>query len=350
MYPNKRKAAVFYGVNDIRIEELDMPQVGANEVLIQNKAVGICGSDVHFYKEGQIGPYIPKPGHILGHECAGIIIAVGEEVKDKKVGNRVAIEPGIACGRCELCKKGKYNLCRKMLFMSHPDPLHEGAFAEYIVQPAEFTYLLADHISYEEGAMAEPLSVAMQTIKRGHLTPGDTIAILGSGPIGLCILLAVKAAGASEVYNTDQYDYRVEFAKKFGATDAFNSDKENVIENIMSATNNRGVDLVIETAAQAQTYEQSTSLATRGGRIVLVGMSSETHFPISVFDIIDKELDISSVFRYDNVYGVAVSLINNGSVPIKKIITHHFDFKDVSKALDLVHVRGDKVIKAVVTF
>lgn len=350
MYPTKRKAAVFYGVNDIRIEELDVPKIGPNDVLIQIKAVGVCGSDVHFYKEGRIGPYVPKPGHILGHECAGQIVAVGENVKDRKVGDRVAIEPGIPCAHCELCKKGKYNLCREILFMSHPLPYREGAFVEYVKQPADFTYLLADHVSYEEGAMAEPLAVALQAMKRGRMTAGDTVAVLGSGPIGICMLLAAKAMGAAEVYCTDRNDFRVEFAKQLGATAAFNPDTEDVVEKIMQATNGRGVDLVIEAAGQAQTYEQATSLATRGGRIVFVGMSAETHFPISVFDIIDKELDVTSVFRYDNVYGAAVALINNGSIPIKKIITHYFKIDDVAEAMDVVHERRDNAIKVVVNF
>jgi L-iditol 2-dehydrogenase len=350
MYPKKRKAAVYYGKDDLRIEEIDVPKIKPNEVLIKIKAVGICGSDVHFYKEGRIGPYVPKPGHILGHEPAGVIVAVGENVKNRKVGDRVAIEPGIPCGECELCRKGKYNLCKEMLFMTHTNPYREGAFVEYVPQPAQFTYFLNDNVSFEEGAMAEPLSVAMQAIKNGNLKPGESVAILGSGPIGICMLLASRAAGASEVYNTDLDDTRVNCAKEFGATDAFNAKKEDIVERIMKATNNRGVDLVIETAGAAETYENATSLATRGGKIVFVGMSAETHFPINVFNIIDKELIVSSVFRYNNVYGAAVSLINNGLIPIKKIITHRFKLEDASKALNLAYMRDDNVIKAVVTF
>jgi len=348
--PEKRKAAVFYGVDDLRIESLGVPEIGPDEVLIENKAVGVCGSDVHFYKEGNIGPLVPEPGHILGHECAGKIVETGENVDDSMLGKRVAVEPGTPCGQCEFCKKGKYNLCPDMSFMGHPDPFREGALVEYFPQSAAFTYELADHVSYKEGAMAEPLSVAMQAIKQGNLKPGDTVAILGSGPIGICLLLAAKAAGAAKVFNTDVMDYRLDFAKQFGAEDVYNPEEEDVVDNIMDATDGRGVDLVIDAAATSETYEQSTALAVRGGTIVFVGMASKTHFPINTFEIGDKELTIASVFRYANVYDRAVKLINDGSVPIKKIITHEYDIENVAEAMDLAHDRRDDVIKAVVTF
>lgn len=345
----KRRTAVFYGINDMRIEELDVPKLGPCDVLVKVKAVGVCGSDVHFYKEGRIGPYVPRPGHIIGHESAGEIVAVGENVKDRKVGDRVAMEPGTPCGQCDLCKKGKYNLCRDMMFMGHPDPEREGAYVEYTVLPAGYTYLLPDSMSFEEGAMMEPLAVAMQAFKRGRVKAGDTIAILGCGPIGLSMLLAAKAFGCTEVYMTDSIQYRLDYAKEFGATKVFNIDAEDFVKGIMEATNNKGVDVVIEAAGNPDAYKYCTSIATRGGVCVFVGMSAEEMFPINVFEIIDKELDITSVFRYENVYEQAVRLAGAGLIDMNKLITHRMPLEKIGEAMDIAHEKRDNAIKVVIT-
>lgn len=346
---NKRKAAVFYGVDDLKIEEIDVPKMGPDDVLVKVKAVGVCGSDVHFYKEGRIGPYVPKPGHILGHEAAGEIVAVGENVKDRKVGDRVALEPGTPCGKCDLCKKGKYNLCKDMMFMSHPDPAREGAMVEYTVMPAGFTYLLPESMSFEEGAMIEPLAVAMQALKRGRVKAGQTVAILGCGPIGLSMLLACKAFGCTEIYMTDLIEYRLNYAKEFGATKVFNIKKEDFVKGIMEATGGRGVDVVIEAAGSPEAYKYCTSVATKGGVVVFVGMSAEEMFPINVFEIIDKELDITSVFRYENVYEQAIRLAGAGLIDMKKIITHKMPLEKAAEAMDAAYEKKDNALKIVLT-
>jgi L-iditol 2-dehydrogenase len=346
----KRKAVVFYGVDNFKIEELDIPKIGPDDVLVRIKSVGVCGSDVHFYKEGRIGPYVPKPGHIIGHECAGEIVEVGKNVKDRKPGDRVAIEPGTPCGHCDLCKIGKYNLCREMSFMGHPDPVREGALVEYSVTSAAFTYPLADSMSFDEGAMLEPLAVAMQALKRGRVKAGHTLAILGSGPIGLSMLLAAKAFGCAETYMTDRIQYRLDYAKKFGATKTFNADKDDYVKEIMEATHGRGVDVVIEAAGNPEAYKRSTSIATRGGMVVFVGMAAEEMFPINVFEITDRELDIASVFRYANVYDQAIRLAGAGLIDMKKLITHRMPMEKAGEAMNMAYEKRDNVIKIVINF
>lgn len=347
--PFKRKAVVFYGVDNFKIEELEVPKVGPDDVMVRVKAVGVCGSDVHFYKEGRIGPYVPQPGHIIGHECAGEIVEVGARVTDRKVGDRVAIEPGTPCGHCDLCKVGKYNLCKNMMFMGHPDPAREGALVEYTVLPAAFTYLLPDTMSFEEGAMIEPLAVAMQALKRGRVKAGQTVAILGAGPIGLSILLAAKAFGCTEIYMTDPLEYRMDYAKQFGATQVFNAATADYVKGIMAATGGRGVDVVFEAAGNPDAYKNSTAIATRGGVVVFLGMAAAEMFPINVFEIIDRELDVTSVFRYENVYGQAIRLAGSGLIDMNQLITHKMPFEKAGEAMTAAYEKRDKAIKIVLT-
>lgn len=346
-----RKAAVMYGVDDIRVEDIPMPSdMGDDDVLIRVMSVGVCGSDVHFYKEGKIGAMAVVPPHTLGHECAGEIVEVGANVKHLKVGDRVAVEPGKPCGKCEFCQKGKYNLCPDMIFMSapHPKKLDEGAFVEYSVRPAGFCFKIPEHVTYDEGAMAEPLSVALQALKRGRVTAGQTMAILGCGPIAFSILLAAKAYGVSEIYMTDVVDYRIDKAAELGAAKAYNVAKDDYINEIIKETNGRGVDVVIDTTANDKAYESMTDIVMRGGVIVLVGMRSDEMAQLNVGAIIDKELDVTSVFRYDNVYQKAVNLIASGMVDMNKLITHKKPLEEVVEALEIAAQRKDNCIKVVV--
>ena len=345
----RRKAAVFYGISDIRMEEIPAPCVCDDDVLIRIKAVGVCGSDVHYYKEGRIGPYEPKPGHILGHEAAGEVVSVGKNVKNRKIGDRVAIEPGYSCRKCEYCKSGKYNLCKDMMFMSHPDPIQEGCMTEYVAWPADFTHLLPDNVTYEEGAMAEPLSVALQALKRGGVKPGQSIAIFGCGTIGLCIMLAAEAFGCSEIYMIDKTEYRLSKAANLGAKKVVNIKEGDYVNTIKNETGGAGVDVVLEASGSPEAYLKSTALVKRGGTVVLVGSSAEKVFPVCIFEIIDKELNISSVFRYNNVYGQAIKLLSSGLVDMKKIITHRMPLKDAGIAMDMVFEQRDGIIKAVLS-
>lgn len=350
MGKRKRKAAIFYGVDDIRIEKIEMPKVSPNDVLIEVKAVGICGSDLHYYKEGKIGIHVPTKGHILGHECAGEIVEVGKEVKDKKVGDRVAVEPGVPCRKCKLCKEGRYNLCKNMMFRSHPTPVCEGAFVEYLISPADFAYKIPDIMSYEEGAMLEPLAVGMQATERGEIKAGDRVAILGCGPIGLSTLQAAKARGAAEVYMTDLLKKRLTKAKELGASAAIDVSIEDPVKAIQELTDDEGVDVVIEAVGSVKVYQQSTGLARRGGIVVFVGMTAEMMIPLNIFDIIDKGLDVRGVFRYANVYPAGIALASTGKVNMKALITHRFPFDEIAKAMDFAYKQKKNLLKVVLNF
>lgn len=333
-----RKAAVMTGIDKMNIERIPMPVLSdPDDVLINIKSVGICGSDIHYFKEGKIGTRVVKPPHILGHECAGVIAAVGSNVTSLKIGDRVAVEPSKPCGKCEFCMKGKYNLCTDMLFMAAPHPFKhsEGAFSEYSVRPANFCFKIPDHVTFEEAAMAEPLAVALQALKRGRVSAGQTIAIIGCGPIALCVLLSAKAYGCSTIYMSDVVDYRLDYAMKLGAYKVFNAASVDYVSEILKETEGRGVDVVIDTTGSEKAYPAAVDLVMRGGVIVLVGNGVNRIVPFNVGAVLDKELDVVGVFRYDNIYRKAIDLIASGAVDLKKIITHRYPVEDITEAFSV---------------
>lgn len=211
--PQNMKAAVMNNTREIKIETVPVPDINHDEVLIKVMAVGICGSDLHYYTNGRIGNYVVEKPFILGHECAGEIAAVGSAVDQFKVGDRVAVEPGVTCGRCEACKEGRYNLCPDVQFLATP-PV-DGAFVQYIKMRQDFVFLIPDSLSYEDAALIEPFSVGIHAAARTKLQPGSTIAIMGMGPVGLMAVAAAKAFGAGTIIATDLEPLRLEAAKKW---------------------------------------------------------------------------------------------------------------------------------------
>ncbi len=345
MPDNKMKAAVLHKPRDVRIEQVYAPSLASDTVLVRVGAVGVCGSDVHYYVEGRIGRYVVEKPLILGHEIAGTVEAVGDRVTGLRPGDRVAIEPGVPCRKCDYCKKGRYNLCPDVVFMATP-PI-DGAFCEYITTPADFAHKLPENMSLDEGALMEPLSVGIAAVRRGRVSPGERVAILGAGPIGLMVLLACKAYGASETAVVDLDPIRLQMAQRMGATTIIDASKGDPGSAI---TKNRpdGVDVVIEAAGSVPTAQLSTRLVRRGGRVVWVGLPGQAQVPINVLEVVDKEVDILGVFRYANTYPEAIQLVTAGLVDVKPMITHHLPLDSTTEALELMHTRVDGAIKVVV--
>jgi len=342
----KMKAAFLYKPGDVRIEKIDIPKIETNEVLIEIKAVGICGSDIHYFKHGNIGNCIVKEPLILGHEAAGEIVEVGENVKNWKAGDRVTIEPGVPCRKCNFCKEGRYNLCKDVIFMATP-PVN-GAFTEYIAYPGDFLFRLPDNLSYEEGAMMEPLSVGVYSAKRGKVEPGKTVAILGMGTIGLVTLQAARAFGASQIIVTDIEQSRLDFAKKLGADYTLNA-REDI--NILNKINNiaqRGVDVAIEAAGEVITCQQAISMVKKGGTVVLIGQSEKNKFDLDVNSIITKELDIKGIFRYANMYQTCIDLVNSKKINVKNMVSKHFNLDETLQALKYADENKANSIKTMI--
>lgn len=340
----KVKAGVLEKPFVFGIKEVDIPDPGPDQVLVKTKAVGICGSDVHYYVEGRIGPYIVDQPLILGHETAGVIEAVGKNVTHLKKGDRVALEPGVPCGCTDFVKRGLYNLCPSIQFFATP-PVH-GTFAEYFVHDANFTFKLPDNVSFEEGAICEPLSVGIHAVRQGNVGLGSRVLIMGAGPIGLVNLLAAKAAGAGIIIVVEGYKKRADMAEKLGATHVLNTiNAAEILEEINRITNNKGVDVVLECSGAARAAQTAVKALTPGGTLVFIGLFSQLEVPMDLNAITQKELTYKGVFRYRNTYPTAIDLMASGRIDVKPLVTVRFPWQQVKEAMDCAHKDAANQIK-----
>lgn len=321
----------------IERRELPIPIPGPGEVLVRLQATGVCGSDVHYFRDGRIGRYVVRAPLVLGHETAGDVVAVGEGVETCQAGDRVALEPGVPCLRCSACREGRYNLCARVLFMATP-PIH-GAFVEYVAHPAAFTFQLPTRVSYAEGALAEPLAVGLQCAARVGELLGRRVLVVGAGTIGQMVLQVARAAGASSVTVVDPVSYRLGVATQMGANVAVAPDDlppEAVFDIAIEASGNREAALL------------AASRVRRGGKIVLVGLTPHGDVGMPVASIVDNELDVLGVFRYANQYEKALQLMASGAVKALPLIAETYSLSDVQTALLAADQHRDRCIKVLV--
>lgn len=342
----KMKVAVMEGIGKIGFTERDIPVPKDDEVLVKLEYVGICGSDLHYYESGAIGDYVVKPPFVLGHEPGGVVVEVGKNVSHLKVGDRVALEPGKTCGHCEFCKEGKYNLCPDVIFFATP-PV-DGVFQEYVAHEADLCFKLPDNVSTLEGALIEPLAVGFHAAIQGDAHLGQKAVVMGSGCIGLVSMMALKARGVSEVYVVDIMEKRLDKAMELGADGVINGAKEDAVSKVMELTGGKGADLVIETAGTEITTRQAISLTKKGSTIVLVGYSKSGEMTLPMSLALDKELTFKTVFRYRNIYPMAIDAVAKGKVNLKGIVTDIFTLDQAQEAMDhSVHNKAD-IVKAVI--
>lgn len=326
----------------------EVPVPAEGELLIKLEYVGVCGSDLHFYENGRLGNWVPDGPLVLGHEPGGIVAEVGPGVTGFQKGDRVAIEPGVPCGTCEMCKKGLYNLCPDMSFMAIPKE-RDGVFSEYCVHPANMCYRLPDNVDTMEGALIEPLAVGFHAAEVAGAKIGQSAVVLGCGCIGLVTIMVLKARGVNEIYAVDVIDKRLDKAKEVGATRVFQAKEEN-IEEFVKLLPGKGVDLVFETAGAEFTTRQSAKLIRNGGRVVLVGMCAEPEIVVDIGSLSAKEGDLKTIFRYRNLYPTAIKAVSEGIIPLKSIVSHVFDFKDVIEGVAYNVENKSDVIKAVIKY
>ncbi len=344
----KQRGAFMCGLDKMIIKEIDKPKAGPGKVVVSIEYVGICGSDVHYYHSGRVGAYEVdlSRDYMLGHECGGVVVEVGEGVTGLKIGDKVALEPGLTCGQCEFCKSGKYNLCPDVIFLATP-PV-QGCNMEFIEYPQEYCFKLPDKLSTLEGALIEPLSVGMHAANQGEVGVGDTVVILGSGCIGLTTLLSCRAHGCGTVIVSDLVDARLDKAKELGADYVINAGSADIIEEVKRLTGGRMADKVFETAGSPVTIKQTAYLAARGGTVILVGISTKPDIEYSFAQIMDKELSIKSVFRYHNIYPRAIAAVASGAIDVKGIVTHEFDFDHIEEAYNEAVNNKTDLVKAVI--
>ncbi|MBB6673108.1 NAD(P)-dependent alcohol dehydrogenase [Cohnella nanjingensis] len=330
--PETMKAAVMTKPREIVVETRPVPELNGDEVLVKVMAVGVCGSDVHYYEHGRIGNAIVKNPMILGHECAGEVVAVGGAVSRFRGGERVAIEPQTTCGRCPACKSGKYNLCPDVVFFATP-PV-DGAFAQYVKAREDFLFPIPDHLPYEEASLVEPFSVGIHAANRTGLKPGATVAIMGMGPVGLMAVVAAKAYGASRIFVTDLEPIRLEAALRLGATHAVNVRERDAVEAILARTDGLGVDAAWETAGNPKALQSALLSVRRGGKLAVVGLPMQAEIPFNVHAITDREIDIYGVFRYANTYPSGIAFLASGIADAASLITDRYSLERTQDALE----------------
>jgi len=344
--PQTTRAAVLVKPLHVEIEERPLRELGADEVLIKVMAVGVCGSDVHYYEHGRIGRKVVEKPIVQGHECSGIVERVGANVTRFKKGDRVAVEPGISCLQCEFCKTGKYNLCPSVKFLSSP-PV-DGAFSSYIVHPEHLLFPIPDHLSFEEATLAEPLSVSIHACKRAGLEAGSTVLITGMGPIGLMAVIAAEAFGAENIIVTDLEPFRLGLAQKLGAAYCIHSTEQNLSEEIARITGQKGVDLVIDTSGHAGVLDSALDLLKRGGKLILIGFPTLEKVPLNLTLILQKEITVYGTFRFTNTYPHAIDILASGRVDTKPLFTDYYSLEHTGAALEQARTNKKGSMKVIV--
>lgn len=327
------KALVLEKQHVLSLRDFETNQtVGPNDVKIAIHTVGVCGSDVHYYKEGRIGPFIVNEPMILGHEASGTVIEAGSAVTHLKVGDRVCMEPGIPDPNSRASKLGLYNLDPAVQFWATP-PIH-GCLIGHVVHPAAFTYRLPDNVSFAEGAMVEPFAIGMQSAAKAKIKPGDVAVVIGAGPIGTMVALAALAGGCARVIIADLAKPKLDIAAQYAAITPVDVSKTNLVDFIAEQTSGWGADVVFECTGAAPAYRNLAEIAAPGGVIVLVGMPAKGTAELDVVRIQTKELRLESVFRYANMYDRSIELIASGRVDLKPLISGSFAFEDSIKVFE----------------
>ncbi|MFH2068651.1 MAG: alcohol dehydrogenase catalytic domain-containing protein [Candidatus Omnitrophota bacterium] len=340
------KAAFLIGKKQIKIQDAPQPIVRNGELLVRVKKVGICGSDVHYFKEGRIGEQIVSGPFVLGHEAAGEVIETGPNVAGFTVGQNVAIEPGISCGKCEVCLTGKPNLCTKVQFLGTPPT--SGAFREFLVLPAANFIPLPDNVSLEEGVLSEPLAIGLYAVNLIRVSPGDSVAVFGCGPIGLAIIFFAKLAGAASIFATDLIPERRAYAKQIGADYLFDPEKTKPVKEILALTKGGGVHSAFEAAGQKETLVQAIDSASLAGKVGMVGIPAEDCWQFPSFGARRKELALLNVRRSAFAAEKVIRLMAAGKINARDMVTHNFPLERVAEGMQLVADYREGVIKAIV--
>ncbi len=342
------RSAFLYGVRDIRVETIPDVDPGPGSVLLEVTAVGICGSDLHTYLFGSVGGIAPEQPLTLGHEAAGVVLAVGPGVDERqlRVGQRVAIDPAIACGVCERCQAGDPHLCERLMFMGlYP---YHGALRQRMLYPAQTCVPVPDTISDVSAAMLEPLGVALHAIRLAQIQVGEDVAVVGCGAIGLLLVRLARLAGARRIFAADRYAWRLALAADYGADVALKADEVDLVQEVMRLTNRRGVDVAIEAAWADATANQCVEMARHGGRVVIVGIPVEDFITFRASAARRKELAILSSRRMKHTYPAAIALAQDRRVDLDVLASHTFSLEQTRDAFETAANYSDEVIRAVV--
>jgi L-iditol 2-dehydrogenase len=340
------KTVVLTGIRKIEIVEQPAPTLQhPTDVLLKIIRVGICGSDLHYYTQGRIGDQIVNFPYSIGHECSAVVADIGKQVTRFKPGDLVVVDPSVSCGVCDQCRIGHYHTCRKVRFLGCPGQL-EGCLGEFLVMPEDCCFS-AKGLSADQAALVEPLTIGYYAAQLSGELEGKKIAILGSGPIGLSVLLAAKVAGASAIYVTDRLDYRLDAARRQGATWTGNPDQTDIVRAILQREPLE-LDVVFECCGQQTAFEQAMKMCKPMGRIAIVGIPETDQSSFPVHDARRKGLTFINVRRQNECIGPVINLIDEGKISPDFMITHRFSLDQAARAFELLAGYRDGIIKAIV--
>jgi L-iditol 2-dehydrogenase len=343
------KAMMLTGIRQMEMKNVPEPEIiKPNDVKIKMLVLGICGSDIHYYTQGQIGSQKVDYPFPVGHEGAGIVIETGTEVTSVKPGDKIAIEPAMPCWECDQCLAGRHHTCRKLRFLGCPGQA-DGCLTEYIVMPDTSCFPLYGNLTPDHGSISEPMAIGVYAVKKTGGVAGLTIGILGFGPIGMSVMLAARAEGAFSFFITDKIDDRLIIAKKEDAHFTGNPVKENVVEKILNYSP-LGLDIVFECCGQQEAFDQAVELLKPGGKLVVVGIPEFDRWSMNVENTRRKEISLQFIRRQVDCVEAALEMMETGRIKIDNMVTHRFPFSKTKEAFDLVASYGDGVMKAMIDF
>jgi L-iditol 2-dehydrogenase len=317
--------AVLHGTRDVRLETRGLPPLGQRDVLVEVRSVGVCGSDVHYYEQGRIGSFVVEQPLVLGHEVSGVVVDRGAQAVKRHVGQRVALEPGVPCGRCSECRQGRYNLCGDVRFYATP-PV-DGAFARYVAIHEDYAFPLPDELSDDAGALLEPLSVGIWACRKGGVGIGSRVLVTGAGPIGNLCMQAARAAGATTVVIADVNLERLERAAQLGATRTID------LTGRQLTPEDGSFDVLLECTGAEALIGHGILALRPAGTAVLVGMGPGLEARIPVAALQAREIMLIGTFRYANTYPTAIALAASGRVDLDSLVDARFPLEEVDRAL-----------------
>lgn len=337
------------GIHEIKPMEVPDPVLkNPDDVKIRLLVLGICGSDIHYYSHGRIGSQKIIYPFTVGHECAGMVIETGHNVKSVKKGDIVAVEPAMWCGKCDQCLSGRHHTCRKLRFLGCPGQA-EGALTEFIVMPETSCIPLYGYLTPDHGSISEPLAIGIYSVKKAGEIKGARIGILGFGPIGMSVMLASKANGANELFITDKIDERLAIAVREKASLTLNPLKEDIVEKIKNEVP-LGLDIVFECCGQQEAIDQAVEVLKPGGKLIVVGIPEFERWSFSADMTRRREISVQFIRRQVNCVETALDLMQSGIIDVTNMVTHRFPFKRTPEAFDLVSGYRDGVMKAMIDF
>ena len=342
------KSALLTGIGKIEIKNIPVPKlIGNEDVLINIKMIGVCGSDIHYFTTGRIGNQVIEFPFTIGHEAAGIVEQVGKNVTKVKPGQRIAIDPAVYCGVCDQCRAGRENTCRELLFLGCPTQL-DGALSQYIVLNEKNCFPIKDNTTFEQATLSEPLAIAVYAVQQSQLRNNDNIAILGAGPIGLSVLHVLKTKNVGDIYITDKIQERLDYAKKLNPKWYGNPNEIDVLKEITDQAPLL-MDVVFECSGDPEAYKQAIQLLKPGGIFVIVGIPEVDDIAFPIHELRRREITIVNIRRQANCTQKAVDLLESNQINMDSMVTHHFPLEEISKAFDLVAKYKDGVIKAMIS-